>query len=213
MKKALDIILPLALLPITILFVSLWGHAVGTLILGSAMLYYFTRSGINVKRYMITLAVFSAIFETANVAGNHYAYTGISTVPFWVPLGWSVLGWWALNLKNYLKIQEKNIMAFALIFLTAVSLLSGQSILSVLVGLTGLWMISRATNYKFVFFTITFLAALLIEFSGTYFGLWTYSTPSGLPKDWILLGMSYSVFVGACLWLSGIKKETDAKIL
>jgi len=209
MKKYIDILLPLVMLAVASYSISSYGTDTATVILGITMLYYFNKSTTNVKRYMITLIIITAIYETANVASGKYAYTNVSIIPFWVPIGWSILGWWALNLRQYIKLEDKHALAFLFVVQVGVFLLYSQSLLSILIALTGIWVIAKATTFKISFFIGPYLAALLIEFMGTYLGLWVYSSSNGLPGDWIILAFGYVSVIGFCLWLAGIKSESD----
>ena len=207
----IDIVLILALLPITIFSVSVWGNEAGDILLFVGLAYCFLKSDIKIRRYMLLLVLVSYIFETASVAAKYYTYSGTIGVPFWIAIGWGILGWLAFSLNKKIKLSDKICIIVFLVASVLATFITKGSWFSIPITLVSLWMLSKASGFKMKFFVIVFFLSWLIDFSGTYFKLWSYGGATGMLSDWVLLGLTYCVFLGVGLWLSKIERENKQK--
>ncbi len=200
---------PLLFVPLTIILAKNVGHEAANLLLGAVFLYVFIyRSDIRLRRFMIVLGVFSGIFETANLASGSYSMSGTTVSPLWVSLGWSILGWWLMQLEPLAKR-----ITFTTAFLATIGLIVAANLLShtFSVGtpfaLAGLYALGLAVRQPFALYTFVCGFSILAEMSGTYSGLWGYYDSNGLNilPDFALMALLYCAVIVSAIWISGFE--------
>ncbi|MBI5223712.1 DUF2878 family protein [Candidatus Micrarchaeota archaeon] len=220
MKELLEyakLILPLLIIPLTLQGVLMFGHSAADGIIGIC----FFIGAISIaktqteRRFMITLAIFAMLFETANVAIGIYKYIDTIQVPVWVAIGWGVLGIYIVrNLETLKKINDRT--AYILSGILFFGIWAGQgfqlsgtsSIIHTIIGVLTIFVLSRSSSYPSAYFFFIALMGVIIEFSGTTFGVWTYFDPA--TKIAILpplagLGMAYASVLAFCMWISKLE--------
>ncbi|MBI2079406.1 hypothetical protein HYT84_01465 [Candidatus Micrarchaeota archaeon] len=215
MKSAglIRLILPLLLIPLTLYAVLNFGHEAGNLIIGAAFLIgllKFTENQ-NEKRFIIVLAIFAILFETANVALGLYKYLNVIQVPVWIGLGWGVLGIYLLRNKELLdQIKDNAAYAFTILVYLGVLVWSGvqvTNLIPVLFGIAAVYVLRLSSKFPASFYALASFMGILIEFSGTTVGIWTYFTETGsiMPPPLAYLGMAYASVIAFALWISRLE--------
>lgn len=202
---------PLAFVPLTIFAVQKFGHEAANILLGVLFLGLFVwKADLPLRRLMIVLAVFSGLFETANVASGAYTYFDSLASPLWISLGWAILGWWFMQLKDEAaKISNNSAFAFTLIILVAVSFFNHTLSLSTPIALAGLYALSLAVRQPFALYAFASIFALIAEFSGTYAGIWGYFNVNNqpVPPDLAMLALAYPTILAFSIWISGFENQ------
>ncbi len=211
MKKILGFLLPLLLIPLTLYSVLLFGQIAGTVIIGLAFLIGIAKFADKKERkFMIILAVFSSLFENLNVALGSYQYLGVAEAPIWVGLGWGILGLYLIKHQKLLAKVPNNITyALACGLYLVIWGMSGFSLAALIPSIFGvltIYVLTLSSNLPSSFFLSASALGMLIEFSGTSFGIWTYFDQLGLPIPPPLasLGLAYASVLTFALWLSGM---------
>ncbi|GEM_PF-1538642 len=198
---------PLAFVPLTIVLVQNVGHDAANVLLGALFLFVFIyRSDIRLRRFMIVLAVFSGVFETANLASGSYRLDGAVYSPLWISLGWAILGWWLIKLEPL----AKNVsFTAAFVSATVVILLANLATQTLSVGtplaLAGLYALGLAVRQPFALYAFVCVFSILAELSGTFSGLWGYYAADGRPllPDFALMALLYCAVIVSAIWISG----------
>lgn len=208
-REALTLLLPLVLIPVTLYGVLLFGHDIGNVIIGLAFFIGFILFTKNKeeKRFMIILAIFSMLFEIANVAIGFYKYLDVVMVPNWIGLGWGVLGLYLL--RNYKVISgisaQITYLVISLIYLSywVVSGMQIPILIIVIFAIATIYLLSLSSNFSPSFFGFASLMGVVIEFSGTQLGIWTYFDNIGFAvfPNLAHLGMAYAAAIAFVLWL------------
>lgn len=208
----IDKLWPFLLLPITLFAVIRFGNPAGDLILGAVLFFLITReSDYPTKRLILSMAVFSIVFEIASVASGSYKYLSTTTVSLWVSFFWGILGWWVASLEFDLsKIPFKYSFAFAsMVTLSCVFLGSGLSI-NIPITLAGLYAMSKMTKKPFALLAFASFVGVFCEYAGTSFKVWTYLSDSGtgaaVQPDFAALALIYPAVLLFCFWISGYEK-------
>ncbi len=202
---------PLAFVPLTILAVQRLGHDGGNVLLGALFFYLFIKKAdLKVRRLMIVLAVFSSLFETANVASGAYTYFGTLGSPLWIGLGWAILGWWFVQLQPAAGKIASNHAFWAISVLIAAAAFFNQTLgLTTAIAILGLYALGLAVRQPFALYAFTALFAMIAEWSGTYAGIWGYFdlAHQPVPPDLAMLALAYSVVMAFSIWISGFESE------
>ncbi|MBI2444813.1 hypothetical protein HYV43_00290 [Candidatus Micrarchaeota archaeon] len=200
---------PLAFVPLTILAVQRMGHDGGNVLLGALFFYLFIKKAdIKVRRLMIVLAVFSSLFETANVASGAYTYFGTLGSPLWIGLGWAILGWWFVQLQQAAgKISPHHAFGAIAVAIATASFFNHTLGLSTAIAILGLYALGLAVRQPFALYAFTALFAMIAEWSGTYAGIWGYFdlAHQPVPPDLAMLALAYSVVMAFSIWISGFE--------
>ncbi|MBI5226533.1 hypothetical protein HY994_04860 [Candidatus Micrarchaeota archaeon] len=206
---------PLAFVPITILVVQRFGHDGANLLLGALFLYLFIqKADLRLRRLMIVLAVFSGLFETANVASGAYTYFGALASPLWISLGWAILGWWFMQLKPALEKVPFNAAFAAISIVIAAASFSNHTLgLTTAISIAGLYALSLSVKQPFAMFAFSSLFAIIAEVSGTYGRIWGYFdlNHAPVPPDLAMLALVYSVVMAFSIWISGYENAERAQ--
>lgn len=202
---------PLLFVPLTLFAVKSYGHVAGNLLLGALFLYLIVaRSDLKTRRLMIVLAVFSTLFETANVASGAYTYHGTLGAPLWIGLGWAILGWWLVQLSPKLKsVPFWPAFGVASAALALASYLTGTLSVQVAFSVAGLYVLSLAIAQPFAIYAFTSLFAIVAEWSGTFAGVWTYydAAQKAVAPDLAMLALVYPVVLAFSFWVSGFERD------
>ncbi len=200
---------PLLFVPMTILVVQRFGHDGANVLLGALFLYLvIQKADLKLRRLMITLALFSGIFETANVASGAYTYFGAVGSPLWISLGWAILGWWFMQLKPAAeKISFNASFAGIAVVIAAASFFNHTLGLTTLIAIAGLYALGLAIRQPFALYAFTSLFAIIAEWSGTMGGIWGYFglNHQAVPPDLAMLALAYSVVMAFSIWISGFE--------
>jgi hypothetical protein len=216
-KSILKFILPLFIIPITLLAVHSFGHIAGDIIIGIAFFasIVFVAKTQNERRLMIVMSIFAMLFETANVAIGIYKYEYTVQIPVWVAIGWGVLGFYIyknlpvtklLSLKNSLILS---VILFVLVWVLMGSSFSGANgVVALLIILGSIFVLSKSSSFPHSFYLHMALCGMLIEYLGTSIGVWTYFDPAtkiamGVPL--LGLGMAYASVMSFCIWISKLE--------
>ncbi|MEK6981307.1 MAG: hypothetical protein AABX38_00115 [Candidatus Micrarchaeota archaeon] len=209
-NQLVKLLLPLFLIPLTLYSVSLFGHDAGNAVIGIAFFIAVVKfANESERKYMIILAVFASIFESVNVISGGYKYIGAPLVPLWVGLGWGILGLYLVkNVETFKSINNKNAYILSAIFFSAVWVLTGASIPSLVflgVAISTTYVLSLSSKFPASFFLFTGVMGVVIEFFGTSVGVWKYFL-NGLPIDppLLALSMAYCSVIAFGIWLSRI---------
>ena len=205
------LIFPLALIPFTLYAVLSFGHDAGNAIIGFAFFIGMIKfAGDKERKFMIILAFFASLFEGLNVALGAYKYINAPTVPIWVGLGWGVLGIYLVkNLAIMKKINGGLAYLLALLLYLALWGAAGLNVgllIPVVFSIAAIYVLSLSSKFPASFFLYTSFIGIVIEFSGTSLGVWTYFDGFGgaIPVPLISLGMAYAAVLAFTLWLSKI---------
>jgi len=204
---------PLFFVPLTILAVQRFGHDGANLLLGALFLYVFIKKAdVKLRRLMIVLAVFSGLFETANVASGAYTYFGTLGSPLWIGLGWAILGWWFIQLKQTAERIPVHASFAAISIIIAVVAAANNTLgLTTIIAIAGLYALSLSVRQPFALYAFTSVFAIIAEWSGTYSGLWGYFDLNGAPvaPDLAMLALVYSVVMAFSIWVSGYENTEN----
>jgi hypothetical protein len=207
---------PLLFVPLTLMAVLSFGHDGGNLLLGALFLYLFVRhADLKTRRLMIVLAVFSGLFETANVASGAYQYVGTLGSPLWISLGWAIMGWWVVKILPLArKIPFNAAYATTAAVIVIASFFNQTISLTTPIALAGLYALAQAVRQPFAIYAFTSLFAIIAEFSGTFSNVWNYFNVNGnlIPPDLAMLALVYPIVMAFSIWVSGYenldKKDT-----
>jgi hypothetical protein len=217
-KQLVQVILPLLLIPLNLYAIQLFGQDAGNLIIGCAFfvgLVKFARG--NERRFMIILVVFATVFESLNVVSGSYKYVGSPLVPFWIGLGWGVVGLYLVKLLPLLKkIEDRTAYSLSAILypgLWAVTGMDLHAILPVVYAILGIFALTLSTAMPASFFLSAGLLGAVIELLGTSMGIWQYFDASGnpIPAQLPNLALAYASVIAFALWLSGIDAGKDSR--
>lgn len=209
LASAAYLLIPLLLVPITFLGALNFGHQIADIIIGIVFFICIINKDTTTKekKMMIILAVFALIFEEVNVLSGAYKYVNINIVPLWVGLGWAVLGLYIhKNSKVLSKVNNKTTYFCALVIYLLIWLAYGarmDHLIALGFALGSIYVLSKidntATHHLFAG-----IVGMIIEFSGTGVGLWTYFDNLGKPivVPLLYLSMVYASIVAFCSWLS-----------
>ncbi|MDP2717615.1 MAG: DUF2878 family protein [Candidatus Micrarchaeota archaeon] len=204
---------PLLFVPLTLMAVLSFGHDGGNLLLGALFIYLFVRhADLKTRRLMIVLAVFSGLFETANVASGAYEYFGTLGSPLWISLGWAIMGWWVVHILPLARrVPFKAAYAVAAGAIVAAAYLNGTLSLTTPIALAGLYALSLAVTQPFAIYAFTALFAIVAEFSGTFSGVWGYFNFDGypMPPDLAMLALVYPTVMAFSFWASGFEGHAE----
>ena len=209
LREALTLLLPLILIPITLYGVLLFGHDTGNVIIGIAFfigVIKFTKTK-EEKRFMIVLAIFSMLFEIANVAIGFYKYLDVVMVPNWIGLGWGVLGLYLIRNSSVISRISDQLTYFIMsVVYLSYWLASGMQIpilIVVIFAIATIYLLSLSSKFSTSFFGFASLMGVIIEFSGTELGIWNYLDNFGAVvfPNLAHLGMSYAAAIAFVLWL------------
>src|SRR3989344_176546 len=112
--------LPLAIIPATLYVASNFGHEAATALVGIIFFLSAVKAANNnERRFMVTLAVFAGVLESAFVGIGWYKYTGTTLIPMWITLGWSLLGIYVLKNAPLIKnIKDRVVYPALVVFYT-----------------------------------------------------------------------------------------------
>lgn len=213
--QRLFLLWPLVFIPITLYAVKAFGHLAGTLLLSAVFAYLFIyKAEMRLRRFMIVLVVFSAVFETSNVASGAYKYAGTIGSPLWISLGWGILGWWLASLeKEFAKISFKTSFAAICVLLVAFPLVNGSLSATSLIAAAGLYLLSLCITQPFSVYAFTAAFGMLAEYAGTATGIWTYyDTFFGvipIHPDLATLALAYAGVLAFSIWVSGYETSSN----
>ncbi|MEM4255105.1 MAG: hypothetical protein QXR53_02130 [Candidatus Norongarragalinales archaeon] len=216
-EKKISLLWPFAFVPATLYAAKAFGHLAATVLLSALFFFLFVRrADVKTRRLMIVLAVFSAVFETANVGVGAYKYSGTIATPVWISIGWGILGWWLASLeKEFAKIGFKTAFAAICVMLVAFPFYNNTLSASSAIAIAGLYMLSLCVSQPFSIYAFTALFGMIAEYAGTAVGVWTYysAAGSGIPvqPDLAFLALAYSLILAFCFWTSGFEGKIDRK--
>ena len=211
-KQLAMLLLPLFIIPLTLYSVSLFGHNAANAIIGLFFVIgvaKFTKTK-EEKRFAIILAIFAFVFETANLAIGAYKYVDVVFAPIWVGLGWGVVGLYLLRNSLVLKtITDKHTYVILSLLYLLLWLYNGtifSEFIFFIFSLAAVYVLSISSKFSASFFGFTSILGIVIEFSGTSFGIWAYLSELGnvIPAPLAQLGMAYTSVVAFCLWISRV---------
>lgn len=208
LKDVAFLLIPVVLAPPILLFTRVYGNLYGDFVVGVIFFAAAYFSSKETRKLMITLAVISGMFETANVAVGSYAYNGTSGSPLWVSLGWGALGWWLVNSSILKNLEFKAAFPLSVLVIFSTAVLTNTLSPFLIISIAGLYVISLASSQKYGMFLGTAFLGCFIEYFGTFFGAWSYLNSAGsvvLPS-FASLAMSYSAVYAFCFWVSGYEK-------
>lgn len=203
-----SLVIPLILIPLGLFSALYFGHGITNLIMGLAFLICAIKSANpNEKKMMLILTIFALIFEEVNVLSGAYVYSNTKLVPIWVGLGWSILGLYIhKNSKNFAHINDKLVYGVAFLIYVSIWLLYGAQIsqlTNLALAISTIFLLSKIDkNAAHHFFAS--LMGMVIEFSGTSLGVWTYFDEAGKPiaVPLLTLSMAYAAVIAFCFWIS-----------
>ena len=211
------LLLPILIIPITLYVAGSFGHTATNFLVGGCFLagfMIFAKTN-EERKLMLVLAIVASLFETSNVAIGAYTYANTIQVPLWVSLGWGVLGIYVVkNLKilNAIPTRVAYFFAVGLYFIAWFHAgMKLEGLFPPIAGILGVYVFSKSTEIQPGFFFYTGLMGMLIEFSGTSAGVWTYFSSPGVPMlvPLAALGTAYTSVIAFCMWLSKIElKQT-----
>lgn len=216
-KSILKFILPLLLIPLILISVNAYGHIAGDIIIGLIFfisIFFFTKTH-QERRLMLVMAIFAIIFETANVAIGLYKYIFTIQIPVWVGIGWGVLGLYVYkNLDLTRKINLKNSILLSIVLFVVIWLLLGFSLtgsngfVALLVLIGTVYVLSFSSTFPHAMYLHMALMGILIEFLGTYLGVWTYYDPAtnlAVATPLLGAGAAYASAMAFCIWISKLE--------
>ncbi len=213
MLQKIFLLWPLVFVPVTLYVVTTFGNSAGNVLLGALFFYLLVRKAdLRTRKLMVTLAIVSMLFETANVAAGIYKYAGTLGSPAWISFGWAILGWWVSSLRPELeRIEFRHAFASVAIALVAVQLATSSfSLVSSVIAIAGLYALSLASRQPFATFAFVSFFAFVAEHFGPASGAWTYFDLSGsgaaIAPDLASLALAYSSVFAFCSWVSGFEK-------
>ncbi len=213
LNDILTLLLPLLIIPITFYSVSTFGHMAGNAVIGIAYfvcLVKFTKDT-NEKRLMIMLSIFITLFEKVSVAIGSYSYIGLTDVPMWISLGWSIVALYLLrNVPLFKKVDRKYVYVLASIFYLLIWAYSGfklDLLMPSMFAVLGIYVVSSASKLPEAFFLATSFIGIVLEYFGTSFKLWTYFNPDGstMAAPLAALGLGYISAIIFGIWISHVE--------
>lgn len=208
LKDVAFLLIPIVFAPPILWATRTYGNLFGDFLVGAIFFAAAYVSSRETRKLMISLAVISGMFETANVAVGSYAYHGTTGSPLWVSLGWGALGWWLVNAEALKKLESRTAFVLASAVIAVTSVITGTLSPFILIAIAGLYILSLASSQKFGMFLGTAFLGCFIEYFGTRFGAWGYlnSTGSVVLPSFASLALSYSAVFAFCFWISGYEK-------
>lgn len=201
-------LVPLLLIPATFIFVIPYGHDATNLFIGGVFAWVFLfKADMRGRRLMVILSTFAFAFETANVASGFYHYAGHPSLPMWVAMGWAVLGWYIVSLMPiFKKVPEWLAVGANALALLFVAIQYNFWSVTLLFAAAGPYVYTRASStLPSMFFAFGSIIGLVLEVSGTFLGVWAYTTAAGLPTtpEFGQLALGYATVLIFCYWLAG----------
>ena len=215
--KKISLLWPFLFVPATLYIAKSFGHLAATFVLSVLFFSLFVfKADVKTRRLMLVLAVFSAVFETANIGVGAYKYLGTITTPTWISIGWGILGWWLVSLeKEFSKISFKTSFAAICVLLVAVPWFNNSLSVSSAIAIAGLYLLSLCVSQPFSIYAFTALFGMIAEYSGTAAGVWAYFSPSDgktpVSPDLAYLALGYALILAFCFWISGYENKTVKK--
>ena len=211
LKQIAMLLIPLLIIPITLYGVSWFGNDAGNAIIGLAFFTGFIKfADMKERKLMLSLAIFAMVFEAANVALGAYKYTNSFLIPFWIPIGWGLVGLYIIKNKSAFERVGKTatLILIALLYLAVLGIsgFSTNAIIASVMAAAGTYAISLSSKLPPATFLFTGFLGILIEFAGTGMGTWSYLDSAGLPisAPFAVLGMSYAAVFAFGTWVSRI---------
>ena len=208
MKTLRGLVLPLVLIPVVLSTVRYVGHDVANALMGLVFFIALTRfADHNERIFMVLFSVFSVSFDTGYVALGFYKFANTSYVPLWNTLGWSVVGLYILKNRALLnRVKHSLVYAFLTVFYGALWILTGTQASALVFyasAVLAVYVLSLTFKWPPALFAFASLMGVLVEFTGTATGIWTYySGASAAAPPLGFSGMGYASLLAFIMWLS-----------